>query len=84
MKYTFLVESFTTDFANPRFEAGVDADVRVQSRTAIETLSTRRASVRLFLRVDDLVPTQRARLSKACFTNVRQSVSSLSSCHEPG
>ena len=62
---TFLVKAFAAEFAHVRFVAGVDAHVSVQCGRAVERLSASVTFVRLFVRVDDFVPTQRAGLSES-------------------
>ncbi len=59
-----LVESLAAVLADERLEAGVDADVRVERRRAVEGFAARRALVRLLGRVDDLVAAQRRRLTE--------------------
>ena len=58
------MEAFAAVFAHPRLQPGVDADVGVESGAAIKTLAARGTPVRLFLRVDYLVPAKRTRLTE--------------------
>lgn len=60
-----LVEALAAELADERFEAGVNADVRVERRRAVEGLAAGGALVRLVRRVDDLVPAQRRRLPES-------------------
>lgn len=61
----FLVEAFAAIFTHPRFVPGVDSDVCVEGRAAVEGLATCMAFMRFLLRVNDFVATEGAGLSKA-------------------
>ena len=57
-----LMESFTAELADERFDALVDSHVRVQCRRPVERLATRATDVRLLGGVDDLVTAEGRRL----------------------
>lgn len=59
------MKSFATDLTDPWLETGVDANMCVEGGTPVETFPTFTTSVRLFLRMDDFVPAQRARLPES-------------------
>lgn len=52
----FLVEALAAELAREGLEACVDTRMRVQSRAAVECFAASVTSVRLLLRVYDLVP----------------------------
>jgi len=60
----FLMETFSAELADERFETGMDADVRVERRAAIEGLAARLTFVRFLGRVDNLMTAEGRSLSE--------------------
>ena len=59
-----LMETFAAEFTDERFKSGVNANVRIERRTSVESFTTRVALMWLVLRVDDFMTTQGGRLAK--------------------
>ena len=70
LEISLLVESFTTQVAHERLDTVVNAYVSVERRGPVERLATYATDVRLLCRVDDLMPTERGRLTEAFRTDL--------------